>query len=116
MERLDLRKQFKHLYLPSSRKVEVVNVPEFRFAMVDGVIEPGSTPGTSSAFRQAIEALYGISYTLKFASKRQKEAPIDYTVMPLEALWWVEDGEFDITKPDNLSKRLSMQALISVVT
>lgn len=36
--------------------------------------------------------------------------------MPLEALWWVEDGEFDITKPDNLLKRLSMQALISVVT
>lgn len=45
--------------------------------------------------------LKGISYTLKFASKRQKEAPTDYTVMPLEALWWVEDGEFDITKPDN---------------
>lgn len=31
-------------------------------------------------------------------------------------LWWVKDGEFDITKPDNLLKRLSMQALISVVT
>ena len=46
VEKLDLREQFKHLYLPSSRKVEVVNVPEFRFAMVDGVIEPGSTPGT----------------------------------------------------------------------
>ena len=38
------------------------------------------------------------------------------TVMPLEALWWMEDGKFDITKPDNLLKRLSMQALISVVT
>lgn len=46
VEKLDLRKQFKHLYLPSSKKVEVVNVPDFRFAMVDGVIEPGSTPGT----------------------------------------------------------------------
>ena len=27
--------------------------------------------------------------------------PIDYTVMGLEALWWVEDGRFDITVKDN---------------
>ena len=101
MEKLDLRKQFKHLYLPSAKKVEVVEVPEFQFAMVDGEIEPGQSPGTSPFFQQAMMALYGIAYTLKFMSKLRKENPIDYTMMALECLWWVEGGEFDITNPGN---------------
>ena len=100
MEKLDLRKQFKHLYQPSARKVEVVDVPRFQFAMVDGQIEPGRGPEDSPAFQEALEALYGISYTLKFASKLRKQDPLDYTVMALEGLWWVEGGEFDITRPE----------------
>jgi hypothetical protein len=101
MEKLDLRKQYKNLYKPSAKKVEVVDVPALRFAMIDGKIEPGHGPGSSPAFQQALEVLYGISYSLKFMSKLRKENPIDYTVMALEALWWVEQGEFDITRPDN---------------
>ncbi len=101
MEKLDLRKKYKNLYLPSAKAVEVVEVPAFQFVMVDGKIEPGCSPGNSPAFQEAIQALYGISYTLKFMSKQRKEDPIDYTVMALEALWWVEDGNFDIIRPDN---------------
>ena len=101
MDRLDLRKQLKHLYQPSAKRVEVVDVPELKFAMVDGAIEPDCAPGSSLAFQQAIEALYGISFTLKFASKERSEDPIDYSVMPLEALWWAEDGQFDISQPGN---------------
>jgi hypothetical protein len=69
--------------------------------MINGEIEPGESPGTSTAFQQALEALYGISFTLKFSSKLRQDNPIDYTVMALEGLWWVEQGEFDITRPDN---------------
>jgi hypothetical protein len=101
MEKLDLRKQYKHLYLPSAKQVAIVDVPAFKFVMIDGAIEPGASPGMSTSFQQALEALYGITYTLKFASKLHKENPIDYTIMTLEALWWVEDGEFDITRPEN---------------
>lgn len=101
MEKIDLRKQYKHLYMPTSRKVVVVDVPAFRFAMIDGEIGPGSSPSTSTAFQNAIQALYGISFTLKFMSKLRPENPIDYTVMALEGLWWEEDGDFDITKPKN---------------
>jgi hypothetical protein len=101
MNKLDLRQQYKHLYIPSARTVEVVEVPPFKFAMIDGEIEAGHAPGSSPAFQQALEALYGISYTLKFSSKLRKENPIDYTVMALEGLWWVEGGEFDITRPEN---------------
>jgi hypothetical protein len=101
MEKLDLRKKYKHLYQPSAKVVEVVEVPLFQFAMIDGKIEPGHGPGSSPAFQQALEALYGISYTLKFASKLRKENPLDYTVMALEGLWWVENDEFDINRPEN---------------
>jgi hypothetical protein len=101
MDKLDLRKRYKHLYQPSAKEVEVVDVPALQFVMADGAIEPNLAPGTSPTFQQATEALYGISYTLKFMSKLDKVNPIDYTVMGLEALWWVEDGKFDITQPDN---------------
>lgn len=101
METLDLRKELKHLYAPSARQAEVVDVPELQFAMIDGAIEPGCGPGNSPAFQGALEALYGISYTLKFMVKRRPIAAIDYTVMALEALWWVEDGEFDVAAPGN---------------
>ncbi len=101
MKKLDLRKQYKHLYLPSAKEVVVVDVPAFNFAMIDGEIEPGYTPSTSRSFQQALTALYGISYTLKFMSKLRVQNPIDYTVMALEGLWWVEDGEFNLQQPEN---------------
>ena len=99
--KLDLRKELKYLYNPSPKKVEIIDVPFFQFAMVDGGIEAGSSPGLSESFQEAIQALYGISYTLKFMSKQRPENPIDYSVMALEALWWVESGDFDITRPDD---------------
>lgn len=101
MRTLDLKKQFKHLYAPSSKKVEIVRVPRLQFAMVDGAIEKGSEPGKSPSFADATQALYSLSYTLKFMLKKRRVDPIDYPVMPLEGLWWVEDGMFDITIKDN---------------
>jgi hypothetical protein len=100
MDKVDLRKELKHLYLPSAKKVEVVDVPPFKFCTIDGQIEAGQSPSTSPVFQDAMQALYGIAYTLKFAAKLRKENPIDYTVMALEALWWVEGGEFDIARPE----------------
>ena len=101
MPKMDLRKELKYLYAPSARQVALVDVPEFQFAQIDGAIEPGQAPGTSPAFEQAMSALYGITYTLKFMSKQRADNPLDYTVMTLEGLWWVEEGEFNITQPGN---------------
>jgi hypothetical protein len=101
MKTLDLKKEYKHLYQPSAKKVEIVRVPRLQFAMIDGAIEKGEEPGTSPEFREAMMALYGLSYTLKFTSKLRKKNPIDYPVMALEGLWWVEDGHFDIAIKDN---------------
>lgn len=98
---LDLKKEYKHLYVPSAKKVELVQVPPLKFIMVDGGIEKGQMPGDSPAFQEAMQALYGMAYTLKFTSKLRKENPIDYPVMALEGLWWVTDGQFDFNRKDN---------------
>lgn len=101
MRTIDLKKQFKYLYQPSAKKIEAVQVPNLQFAMIDGAIEKGSEPGKSPTFAEATQALYSLSYTLKFMLKRRRTNPIDYPVMALEGLWWVEDGFFDITIKDN---------------
>lgn len=56
------------------------------FLMVDGE----GDPNTSQAYAEAIEALFAVSYTVKFMVKKG-ELAIDYGVMPLEGLWWADD-------------------------
>lgn len=106
MKILDLRKQYKNLYQPSAKKIETVQVPDLQFAMIDGAIEKGSEPGKSPSFADATQALYGLSYTLKFMLKKRKTNAIDYPVMALEGLWWVADSNFDIRIKDNWFYRL----------
>ncbi len=101
MKKIDLKKELKYLYAPSAKKVEVVDVPRFKFIMIDGRIEAGDEPATSQEFQEAMQALYGVSYGLKFISKLREENPIDYTVMALEGLWWTEKGEFDFDKKED---------------
>lgn len=101
MKALDLKKQYKHLYQPSAKKIEIVEVPNLQFATIDGAIEKGFEPGNSPSFQEATQALYGIAYVLKFGLKKRKTNAFDYPVMPLEGLWWVEDGMFDIAVKDN---------------
>lgn len=86
MEKIDYKKKLKHLYRPSAKKVEIVDVPRMNFLMVDGE----GDPNTSKAFSDAIEALFPLAYTLKFMVKKGDLA-IDYGVLPLEALWWADD-------------------------
>ena len=101
MEKLDLKKELKYLYTPSAKAVAVIDVPRFNFLMIDGAIEPGKAPGTSPLFQENMSALYGAAYTLKFMIKKRAADPVDYPVMGLEGLWWVEDGHFDINVKDN---------------
>jgi hypothetical protein len=83
--KLDLRKEFKTLYGPPAGRPMLVDVPELSFLMVDG----HGDPNLSQDYRDAVQALFGVSYAAKFAVKRA--AGIDYRVMPLEGLWWADD-------------------------
>lgn len=96
--KLDLRKDLKYLYYPSAKKPQVVEVPEFNYLMLDGVVAAGTPVAEAPGFQEALQALYGIAYTLKFAAKQDKDNPVDYPVMGLEGLWWIEDGMFDFAK------------------
>ncbi len=86
MEKIDYKKKLKHLYKPSAKKVDIVEVPQMNFLMVDGE----GDPNTSQSFSDAIGALFPLAYTLKFMVKKG-EMDIDYGVLPLETLWWADD-------------------------
>ncbi len=85
MEKIDYKKELKHLYRPSAKKVEVVEVPRMNFLMIDGDGGPNHP-----TFQNAIEVLFPLSYTLKFMIKKS-DIGIDYGVLPLEGLWWADD-------------------------
>lgn len=96
MSKIDLKKELKHLYQPSPNEVVLLDVPRMNFLMIDGQ----GDPNTSQEFQEATNALYGVSYGIKFALKKQGLGP-EYTVMPLEGLWWMAGGgEFDMEARD----------------
>ena len=76
---------YTRLLRPRAHRPELVDVPAMAAITVDGSGGPDSP-----AFAEAIEALYSVSYALKFTVKRGPEG-IDYKVMPLEGLWWSDD-------------------------
>jgi hypothetical protein len=89
MKKIDYRKDLKSLYQPPVRQIEVVDVPAMDFLMVDGE----GDPNTSRSYREAVEALFTLSYALKFMTKKGS-LQIDYAVFPLEGLWWADDPSF----------------------
>lgn len=97
MEKIDYKKELKHLYKPSAKKVEIVEVPQMNFLMIDGE----GDPNTSQSFQDAIDVLYQLSYTIKFMIKKG-EVGIDYGVLPLEGLWWSDDmSSFSMENKEN---------------
>lgn len=86
MKKIDIKKNLKHLYQPSAKEVEQIDVPAMNYLMADGAGDPNMSP----EFAAIVEALFALSYTLKFMVKNGTLA-IDYGVMPLEGLWWADD-------------------------
>lgn len=70
------------LYKVRRGVVDFVDVPELAFVLVRGRGEPGGT-----AFSEALQALFAVSYAAHFIVKKESEETTH--VMPLEALWWV---------------------------
>jgi hypothetical protein len=87
MPKIDLKKENKDFYYPSTQQVSLVELPEMKFLMIDG----RGDPITSKEYQDAMETIFPVSYKTKFASKKEKS--MDYVVMPLEGLWWVDNME-----------------------
>ena len=95
MAKIDFKKELKHLYSPSAKKVEIIDVPVMKFLMIDG----SGDPNTAQEYKDAVEALFGVSYALKFMVKKAKG--VDYGVLPLEGLWWTDDmAQFSMENKD----------------
>lgn len=86
MQKIDLKKDLKQFYQPSAKEIVQVELPVFKFLMVDGE----GDPNTSLEYAQAVEALFSVSYTTKFMVKKGPQN-LDYAVMPLEGLWWADE-------------------------
>lgn len=96
MAKLDLKKENKDLYNPSAKEVRSVEVPPLKYLMIDGF----GNPNDSDEFGTAVEALYALAYKIKFSIK-QANPSLDYTVMPLEGLWWADDmSKFSVDNKD----------------
>jgi len=85
MKKIDFKKDLKRLYQPATKEVVMVEVPSMNFLMIDG----RGDPNTSKSYQEAVEALFSVSYAIKF--KVKKTLAIDFGVMPLEGLWWADD-------------------------
>lgn len=87
MDKIDFKKVWKAFY-QASPDPQPVRVPALRYLMVDGE----GDPNTAQAYTSAVEALYAVSYAVKFMVKKGPRA-LDYGVMPLEGLWWIDRME-----------------------
>lgn len=77
--------KLKELYFPSAKEPSVVRVPKMKFLMIDGK----GSPNDAKFFQEAIGALHGTAYTMKFMY--DKGHPIrDARVPPLEGLFWTQ--------------------------
>ena len=119
MKKIDYKKELKHLYNAPVRNPEIVDVPRMNFLMINGE----GDPNISERFKDSVEVLFGLSYTLKFMIKKST-IQIDYGVMPLEGMWWADDvTAFSMKKkelwkwtamimqPEYVTKNLFIEAL-----
>jgi len=87
MEKHNLRIELKELYGTTHKNgVVTVEVPTMSYLMADGI----GNPNTSKQYKDAVEALFSVSYKIKFIIKKGDIA-VDYGVMPLEGLWWMDN-------------------------
>ena len=91
---MDYKMEYKDLYLPKTEP-SIIKIPEMVFVTVDGKGDPNETDGE---YKDALEVIYGIQYTIKM-SKKGASVPngyFDYVVPPLEGLWWTMEKKIDI--------------------
>lgn len=94
MEKKDYKKEFKDLYMPKNTP-NIIDVPEMIFIMVNGK----GDPNTSEEYENAMNVLYGLSYTIKMSKMGSNSIKgyFDYVVPPLEGFWGGLDGYFDFS-------------------
>ena len=91
--KVDLKRELG-TYAARAGRFDIVMVAPAQFLMIDGHGDPNTAP----AYAASLATMYPVAYGLKFLSKI--DLGRDYTVMPLEALWWADDFESFTTTRD----------------
>jgi hypothetical protein len=91
--KVDLKRELG-TYAARAGRFDIVTVAPAQFLMIDGHGDPNTAP----AYAASLATMYPVAYGLKFLSKN--DLGRDYTVMPLEALWWADDFESFTTGRD----------------
>ena len=93
-------KSNKELFAPK-REFSTIEVPPINYLTFTGF----GNPNTVDAYKDALVALYSVSYATKFHSKNVLRR--DFVVAPLEGQWWAEDMDDFITrKKENWSWKM----------
>lgn len=84
----DYKKEYKEYYMPKN-KPGIVEIPKMNFIAVRGQGNPNDEDGE---YKQAMDLLYGIAFTIKmsYKSTHKIEGYFEYVVPPLEGFWWQE--------------------------
>ena len=95
----DFKKEYKELYLPSVCPV-MIEMAAANYIAVRGKGDPNAV---DSDYKNTIELLYGVAYTLKMSKmgEHKLDGYYDYVVPPLEGLWWSEHGMVDYSNKDD---------------
>lgn len=83
--KIDLKRELKSYFSAPKTDWQEITLPAYHYLMVDGKGSPGDSP----EYVAALGVLYPAAYGTKFFSKL--ELGRDYTVPPLEGLWWADD-------------------------
>ena len=81
----DFKKEFRGQYQPKAEPA-LIDMPRANYIAVRGQGDPNEEGG---AYKQALNALYAVAYTLKMSYKgaRQIAGFFEYVVPPLEGFW-----------------------------
>ncbi len=87
----DYKKEYKEFYLPP-REPQIIEIPPMQFLAVRGQGDPNLPDGE---YKQALELLYGMAYTVKMSYKGTHSIKgfFEYVVPPLEGFWWMDGIE-----------------------
>lgn len=92
----NLKQEFINPYYATEKIPVIVDMPEIKYLMIDGQ----GDPTVSKEFHQAMEILKKISGSMRYLLKNRPEE-IDYQILPLEGLWWMNDLDYNNLSRDN---------------
>ncbi len=105
MTKADLKKSIAAYSAPRG-SFQIVDIPPMQYLMIDG----HGDPNTSHEYGDAVAAVFGVAYKLKFLSK--VDLGRDYVVMPLEGLWWSDDMATFTSERDKSRWSWTMMCLV----